>query len=220
VVAAVVSVRVHLCRGLHTHRACFLRWENYIQLFIPPFFGIVLTSRPSSWKPAWNVYTGLNLFSWQTLRIPFAIPPLGQLYQSPLFSFFLSCVANAQLNHWTEWVACTLDSRHGGSRALARARARAESCQARLSHFPVKTLHLRNLPNPETQIPRYKFELNQNLKLNMYRKIPRNPSFSIWWILGLSRPWLESRDFGRWRISAWIERAWERLLFIYGHTIN
>jgi len=56
-----------------------------------------------------------------TLRIPFAIPPLGQLYQSPLVAFFLSCVANTQLNHWTEWVACTLDSRHGGSPTLARA---------------------------------------------------------------------------------------------------
>jgi len=57
----------------------------------------------------------------QTLRIPFAISPFGQLYQSLLVVFFLSCVANTQLNHWIEWVACTLDSRHGGSPTLARA---------------------------------------------------------------------------------------------------
>jgi len=31
-------------------------------------------------------------------------------------------------------------------------------------------LHLQNLPNPETQIPRYKFKLNQNLNLNLYAR--------------------------------------------------
>jgi len=34
-----------------------------------------------------------------------------------------------------------------------------------------------NPPNPETQLPRYKFKLNQNLHLNLYLKKPRNLSF-------------------------------------------
>ena len=40
-------------------------------------------------------------------------------------------------------------------------------------------------PNPETQMPWYKLKLNQNLNLNLYLEIPRNLSFSIWWILGV-----------------------------------
>ena len=52
---------------------------------------------------------------------------------------------------------------------------------------PLKTLHPQNPPNPETQISQYKFKLNQNINLILYREIPRNPSFSIWWILGASR---------------------------------
>ena len=39
-----------------------------------------------------------------------------------------------------------------------------------------------NSPNPEIQIPRYKFKLFQYLNLNLYREIPRNLSFWIWWI--------------------------------------
>ena len=40
--------------------------------------------------------------------------------------------------------------------------------------FPQKMLLPRNPPNPETDIPQYKFVLNQNLDLNLYRKMPRN----------------------------------------------
>ena len=43
----------------------------------------------------------------------------------------------------------------------------------------------RNPPDPENQVPRSKFKLNQNLYLNLNREIPRNLSFSIWWILGV-----------------------------------
>jgi len=46
--------------------------------------------------------------------------------------------------------------------------------------IPQKMLHPRNPPNRETQIPRYKFKVNQNPNLNLYREIPRNLSFSIW----------------------------------------
>jgi len=48
-----------------------------------------------------------------------------------------------------------------------------------------KTLNPQNPPNPETKIPQYKFNLHQNLRLNLYRKIPRNPSVSMRWILGV-----------------------------------
>ena len=51
--------------------------------------------------------------------------------------------------------------------------------------FPLKMPHPRNPLNPETQNPRYKFKLNHNLNLNLYREIPRNLRFSIWWISGL-----------------------------------
>ena len=54
-----------------------------------------------------------------------------------------------------------------------------------LWQLPLKLLHPLNPLNPETQIPRYNFQLNQNLHLNWYREIPRNESFSIWWILGM-----------------------------------
>ena len=49
-------------------------------------------------------------------------------------------------------------------------------------HFPLKMPHPRNPPNLETQIPRYKLKRHQNLNLNLHRKIPTNPSFSMWWI--------------------------------------
>jgi len=42
-----------------------------------------------------------------------------------------------------------------------------------------------NPPNPETQIPRDEFKLNPNLNSNLNREVPKNPSFSIWWILGV-----------------------------------
>ena len=32
---------------------------------------------------------------------------------------------------------------------------------------------------------RYKFVLHTNVNLNLYCAMPRNPSFSIWWILGM-----------------------------------
>jgi len=51
--------------------------------------------------------------------------------------------------------------------------------------IPRKVLHAQNAANSEPQIPRYKFNLNQNLNLKLYCEIPRNLSFSIWWILGL-----------------------------------
>ena len=48
-----------------------------------------------------------------------------------------------------------------------------------LCQFPLKMLHSRNPQNSEIHILRYKFKSNQNLDLNLYRKIPRNLSFSI-----------------------------------------
>jgi len=63
--------------------------------------------------------------------------------------------------------------------------------QWKLSHllwqYALQSLHLRNPPNRKTQIPRYKVEWNRNLLLNLYRKIPRNLSLSIWWISGRSK---------------------------------
>jgi len=44
-----------------------------------------------------------------------------------------------------------------------------------------KTLHPRNPSNLETQFPWYKFKLNRNLNLDLYREIPRKLSFSMWW---------------------------------------
>ena len=52
-----------------------------------------------------------------------------------------------------------------------------------IREIPLKMLHPRNPPNLETRIHRYKFKLNQNLTLNLHRDVPRNLSFSIWWIL-------------------------------------
>ena len=43
-------------------------------------------------------------------------------------------------------------------------------------------LRPRNPPNPEIQIHQYKFKFNQDLNLSLFRKIPRNVSFWIWWI--------------------------------------
>jgi len=40
-------------------------------------------------------------------------------------------------------------------------------------------IHRSQSPNPDTQIPRYKFKSNQNLTLNFYDEIPRNLSYSI-----------------------------------------
>jgi len=46
-------------------------------------------------------------------------------------------------------------------------------------------VHFPNPPNPETQIPQYKFKWSQGLNLNLYRETPRNLSFSIWWVSGV-----------------------------------
>jgi len=51
--------------------------------------------------------------------------------------------------------------------------------------FSTEMLRPRNPPDRETQIPRYKFKLNQNLNLNLYCEIPRNLSFLIWWLSGV-----------------------------------
>jgi len=40
--------------------------------------------------------------------------------------------------------------------------------------FALKMLHLWNPPNPKTQIPRYKFKLNQNLNLNLHCELPKD----------------------------------------------
>ena len=40
-----------------------------------------------------------------------------------------------------------------------------------LWQFLLKILHSRNPPNPEPQIPRYKFKSNPNLNLNSYHEI-------------------------------------------------
>ena len=50
--------------------------------------------------------------------------------------------------------------------------------------FPRKILPPPDSPNPKTQVPRFTSKLNQNLNLNLYREIPRNLSFSMWWIFG------------------------------------
>ena len=52
-----------------------------------------------------------------------------------------------------------------------------------------------NLPNRETQFPRYKFKWNHNLRLNLYREIPSKLSFQIWWILKM-------KHF-QWKLSYW-----------------
>ena len=46
--------------------------------------------------------------------------------------------------------------------------------------IPLQMLHPPSPPNPESQIPRYKFKSNQHLNLNLYREIPRNLRFSKW----------------------------------------
>ena len=46
----------------------------------------------------------------------------------------------------------------------------------------LKILHPPIPPNRKTQIPRYKFKLDQNSNFNLYREIPRNPPFSIRWL--------------------------------------
>ena len=51
--------------------------------------------------------------------------------------------------------------------------------------FSLKLLHPRHPSNRETQSPRYKFKLFQNLNLNLHCEIPRNLSFLIWWISGM-----------------------------------
>ena len=47
-----------------------------------------------------------------------------------------------------------------------------------LGHIPLKMLHPQNPPNPETQILRKRIKLKRNYSLDLYREIPRNPSFS------------------------------------------
>ena len=54
-----------------------------------------------------------------------------------------------------------------------------------LCQIPLKILHPRNLPNPETQIPRYEFEQNRNLNLTVNCETPKHLSFWIWWTLGM-----------------------------------
>jgi len=53
------------------------------------------------------------------------------------------------------------------------------------NRFHWKCYTTQNPPNRETQIPQHTFKLKQNLNfLNLYRDKPRNPSFSIWWLVG------------------------------------
>jgi len=52
------------------------------------------------------------------------------------------------------------------------------------SNFSVQ-FQIGDPPNRDTQIPWYKLKFNHNLNLNVYREIPRNLSFSIWWMLGM-----------------------------------
>jgi len=51
--------------------------------------------------------------------------------------------------------------------------------------LPLRMKHPRDPPNRETWISRYRFKLNQNLDLNLYREIQRNLSFPIWQISGM-----------------------------------
>jgi len=54
-----------------------------------------------------------------------------------------------------------------------------------LQQIPQNMLQFQNPPNRETQIPRCKSKLNQDVNLNLYREIPRIRSFSIRWISGV-----------------------------------
>jgi len=81
-------------------------------------------------------------------------------------------------------------------------------------------LHPRNPPNPETQIPRYKFtgKWDQNLNLNLYHAMPRKLSFSIRWISGM-------QEHFQWKLSyvnirkQWRHRA-KTLLSSWGHVYH
>jgi len=53
-----------------------------------------------------------------------------------------------------------------------------------ICHWGCYTPEIQNPPNRETQIPRYKFQLNRQVDMTLYREISRNLSFSIWWIWG------------------------------------
>jgi len=72
---------------------------------------------------------------------------------------------------------------------------RAQSCHWRhrvanslnLRQIPLKSLHSRNPPNRNTQIPQYKFKEDRVFNLNLYCEIPRNLSFSIRWISEVQR---------------------------------
>ena len=55
----------------------------------------------------------------------------------------------------------------------------------------------------ETQISRYKSKLNPNLNLNLYREIPRNLSFSVW--------------YARIRIDAWMQDTC-KCIYMYTHA--
>jgi len=60
--------------------------------------------------------------------------------------------------------------------------------------IPLKMLHPRSPPNPQTQIPRYKFKFNQHLNLNLYREIPRKLRFSKWRISDVQHfQWKQSK---------------------------
>jgi len=58
-----------------------------------------------------------------------------------------------------------------------------QGCSVR--QIPLKMLHSRTPPHPETQIRRYKFKFNRNLNLNLYHEIQRNLSFLIGWDSGM-----------------------------------
>jgi len=106
---------------------------------------------------------------------------------------FLMCAASASEGVLAEpfWKAHDLrkgvlaqNTDYSGSRQTLQLSAThwciQTSIVAALWQIPLKSLHPRNLLNPESQIPRYKFKLNQNLNLNLYRKMARTLSFSIW----------------------------------------
>jgi len=82
---------------------------------------------------------------------------------------------NLDILQFLKWVLQFLEG--------CNASARMRDCI--IWQFPLKMLHPRNPPNREIRIPRYNFKLNQNLDLDLFRKIPRKSSFSIWWISGI-----------------------------------
>jgi len=84
--------------------------------------------------------------------------------------------------------------------------------------FPLRMLHPWNTPNRETQIPQDKFKWDQDLSLNLYCEILRNPSFSIWWISGTRHfQWKLSRFLRETRRETLTENVSTSFVYLYAY---